>query len=68
MISFVQACKKALSGELPVKAQCLPFRQIPHTTQLFTRFPFLVPFHPAFLLPLPTFFRMVQRRNSGDEL
>jgi bacillithiol biosynthesis cysteine-adding enzyme BshC len=27
-----------LSGELPVKAQCLPFRQIPHTTQLFTDF------------------------------
>jgi bacillithiol synthase len=25
-----------LSGELPVKAQCLPFRQIPHTTKLFT--------------------------------
>jgi bacillithiol synthase len=27
-----------LSGELPVKAQCLPFRQIPHTTQLFIDF------------------------------
>jgi bacillithiol synthase len=27
-----------LSGELPVKAQCLPFRQIPHTTQLFSDF------------------------------
>src|SRR5271165_4486504 len=30
--------EEALSGELPVKSQCLPFRQIPHTTQLFTDF------------------------------
>jgi bacillithiol biosynthesis cysteine-adding enzyme BshC len=28
----------ALSGELPVKAHCLPFTQIPHTTRLFTDF------------------------------
>jgi bacillithiol biosynthesis cysteine-adding enzyme BshC len=27
-----------LYGEMPVKAQCLPFRQIPHTTRLFTDF------------------------------
>src|ERR1700689_4697040 len=27
-----------LSGELPVKAHCLPFSQIPHTTRLFTDF------------------------------
>jgi bacillithiol biosynthesis cysteine-adding enzyme BshC len=26
----------AMSGELPVKAQCLPFSQIPHTTKLFS--------------------------------
>jgi bacillithiol synthase len=25
----------ALSGELPMKSQCLPFQQIPHTTRLF---------------------------------
>src|SRR3977135_321178 len=27
-----------MSGVLPVKAQCLPFAQIPHTTRLFTDF------------------------------
>jgi bacillithiol biosynthesis cysteine-adding enzyme BshC len=27
-----------LSGELPVKSECLPFSQIPHTTQLFADF------------------------------
>ncbi len=27
-----------MSGEPPVKAQCLPFSQIPHTTRLFTDF------------------------------
>lgn len=26
---------RGLSGELPMKAQCLPFTQIPHTTRLF---------------------------------
>src|ERR1700676_3420894 len=25
-------------GEMPVKSQCLPFTQIPHTTKLFTDF------------------------------
>jgi bacillithiol synthase len=39
----------ALSGELPVKAQCLPFSQIPHTTKLFTDFlswsPSIQPFY-----------------------
>jgi bacillithiol biosynthesis cysteine-adding enzyme BshC len=38
-----------LSGELPVKAQCLPFRQIPHTTRLFADFlswsPAIQPFY-----------------------
>ena len=24
-----------MSGDLPVKPECLPFRQIPHTTRLF---------------------------------
>jgi bacillithiol biosynthesis cysteine-adding enzyme BshC len=42
--------EKALSGELPVKAQCLPFRQIPHTTKLFIDFlsaaPSLEHFYP----------------------
>jgi bacillithiol biosynthesis cysteine-adding enzyme BshC len=39
-----------MSGELPVKSQCLPFNQIPHTTKLFTDFlaysPKVQPFYP----------------------
>jgi bacillithiol synthase len=39
-----------MSGELPVKSQCLPFRQIPHATRLFTDFlsysPQVQPFYP----------------------
>src|SRR5262249_10999923 len=38
------------SGDLSVKAQCLPFSQIPHTTRLFTDFlfysPQVQPFYP----------------------
>jgi bacillithiol biosynthesis cysteine-adding enzyme BshC len=30
--------RPTLSGGLPVKSQCLPFSQIPHTTRLFTDF------------------------------
>jgi bacillithiol biosynthesis cysteine-adding enzyme BshC len=41
--------EEVLSGELPVKAQCLPFRQIPHTTPLFADFlswsPSIQPFY-----------------------
>lgn len=39
-----------MSGEPPVKAHCLPFSQIPHTTRLFTDFlaysPKVQPFYP----------------------
>src|ERR1700687_3953420 len=39
-----------VSGDLPVKAQCLPFSQIPHTTRLFADFlshsPDVQPFYP----------------------
>lgn len=39
-----------LSGESPVKAHCLPFSQVPHTTRLFTDFltylPNVYPFYP----------------------
>jgi bacillithiol biosynthesis cysteine-adding enzyme BshC len=39
-----------LSGESPVKAHCLPFSQVPHTTRLFTDFltylPNVQPFYP----------------------
>jgi bacillithiol synthase len=42
--------KSAVSGVLPVKAHCLPFSQIPHTTQLFADFlsyaPAVQPFYP----------------------
>jgi bacillithiol synthase len=42
--------KQPMSGEQPVKAQCLPFSQIPHTTRLFTDFlaysPKIQPFYP----------------------
>src|ERR1022692_1132630 len=42
--------KPAMSGERTVKAQCLPFAQIPHTTRLFTDFlaysPSVQPFYP----------------------
>jgi bacillithiol biosynthesis cysteine-adding enzyme BshC len=30
--------RPTLSGELPVKSECFPFSQIPHTTRLFTDF------------------------------
>lgn len=40
----------AMPGDLPVKAQCLPFSQIPHTTKLFLDFllgsPSVSPFYP----------------------
>src|SRR6266852_5163142 len=39
-----------VSGESAVRAQCLPFTQIPHTTRLFTDFlayfPSVQPFYP----------------------
>lgn len=39
-----------MSGEVPVKAQCLPFAQIPHTTRLFIDYlayaPEVRPFYP----------------------
>jgi bacillithiol synthase len=42
--------KQAMSGEPAVKAQCLPFAQIPHSTRLFTDFlaysPRVQPFYP----------------------
>jgi bacillithiol biosynthesis cysteine-adding enzyme BshC len=42
--------KLAMSGEPAVRAQCLPFTQIPHTTRLFTDFlsysPSVQPFYP----------------------
>src|SRR5260370_38840135 len=31
-------CESKMSGDLPVKAHCLPFAQIPHSTGLFLDF------------------------------
>jgi len=31
-------CESKMSGDLPVKAHCLPFAQIPHSTRLFLDF------------------------------
>jgi bacillithiol biosynthesis cysteine-adding enzyme BshC len=43
-------CEYPMSGEPPVKSQCLPFSQIPHTTRLFADFlaysPKVQPFFP----------------------
>src|SRR5262249_838697 len=37
-VTFHDDSRQSLSGELPMKSECLPFRQIPHTTPLFTDF------------------------------
>jgi len=48
--NYEPACR-ALPGGLPVKAQCLPYSQIPHTTRLFadflTQFPKVQQFYPC---------------------
>src|SRR5437762_3927079 len=44
-----------LYGEPPVKAQCLPFRQIPHTSRLFADFLSWAPSVRPFLPRLPNF-------------
>lgn len=54
-----------MSGALSVKAQCLPFTQIPHTTRLFTDFlaysPSIRPFYPR----TPRFAEWMQEETSG---
>jgi bacillithiol synthase len=49
-LSRPSLCHYPLSGESPVKAQCLPFVQIPHTSRLLTDFlaylPSVRPFYP----------------------
>jgi len=53
-----------LSGELVVKAHCLPFSQVPHTTRLFTDFlaysPKVHPFYPR----SPNFTEWVKEESS----
>src|SRR5437870_10702709 len=38
MNSLSLAVSDQIGGELPVKTECLPFSQIPHTTRLFSDF------------------------------
>src|SRR5271163_4536873 len=53
-----------MSGDLSVKAQCLPFSQIPHTTHLFTDFlaysPKIKPFYPK-----PPYLREWVKEEAG---
>src|SRR5690349_14929891 len=37
-VTFDERPRPTLSGDLPVKSECLPFSQIPHTTGLFADF------------------------------
>jgi bacillithiol biosynthesis cysteine-adding enzyme BshC len=59
------------SGESPVKAQCLPFSQIPHTTPLFSDFlaeaPKTKPFYPR-STQFSTWFRDAARELKYDSV
>jgi bacillithiol biosynthesis cysteine-adding enzyme BshC len=57
--------EEALSGDLPVKSQCLPFRQIPHSTQLFTDFVSWVPSIQPFYSRSPHFASWVKEDASA---
>src|SRR6266481_776255 len=54
-----------LSGELPVKSQCLPFRQIPHSTPLFTDFLSWVPSIQPFYSRSPNFAEWLKDETSA---
>jgi bacillithiol synthase len=49
-----------MSGELPMKSQCLPFTQIPHTTRLFLDYLSYTPSVRAFYPRSPIFSEWVQ--------
>jgi bacillithiol biosynthesis cysteine-adding enzyme BshC len=53
-----------LSGELPVKSQCLPFRQIPHSTSLFNDFLSWLPAIQPFYSRPPRFAEWVRDETS----
>jgi bacillithiol synthase len=55
----------ALSGDLSVKAQCLPFRQIPHTTPLFTDFLSWLPSIQPFYSRSPYFSEWLKEETSA---
>ncbi len=54
-----------LSGEAPVKSQCLPFRQIPHTTPLFNDFLSWSPSIRPFYSRSPHFSEWVRDETSA---
>jgi bacillithiol biosynthesis cysteine-adding enzyme BshC len=54
-----------LSGELPVKSQCLPFRLIPHTTPLFNDFLSWLPAIQPFYSRSPHFAEWVKDETSA---
>jgi bacillithiol synthase len=53
-----------MSGEVPVKAQCLPFNQIPHSTRLFTDFLNYSPSVQQFYPRSPSFRDWMLQENS----
>jgi bacillithiol synthase len=55
----------ALSGEAAVKAHCLPFSQIPHTTRLFTDFLAYSPSVRSFYPQSPYFKDWMKQQVSG---
>jgi bacillithiol synthase len=54
-----------MSGELPVKAQCLPFRQIPHTTRLFLDYLSYAPAVQQFYPRSPNFSEWMKDEAAG---
>ena len=54
-----------MSGEMLVKAHCLPFAQIPHTTRLFTDYLAYAPGVRAFYPRSPQFAEWVGEENPG---
>jgi bacillithiol biosynthesis cysteine-adding enzyme BshC len=57
--------REAMSGEMPVKAQCLPFRQIPYTTRLFADFLVYAPSVQQFYPRSPSFQDWVHQEASN---
>jgi len=53
-----------MSGELPMKAQCLPFQQIPHTTRLFLDYLSYTPSVRVFFPRSPVFSEWVEDESQ----
>lgn len=56
--------RPTVPGELPVKSECLPFSQIPHTTRLFADFLFDFPKVQEFYSRPPQFVEWIQAENG----